>query len=299
MSISLLSAGRRISSSNIGLHPEARRWSRRVVENGGSASPTTLAAVSSFCTAIEAAGIRDRFYRLNLFCGDNLAACLVPLYRGQSLAGPRFGNAVDSNENFVSGDYAETGTSGGLGTGATNSTKSLDTGFVPFNAGLVHSDSHMSFYSRQGNTSTGSVMASGFAVTSTEHWQWFINGTSGSVSQFYRSGGQTNSGIEGSFALRTGHLIAIRSGSIAAIIRNGTNLSLAANTTTTATWTTGRPQAVRVFARRFVVSNADSTDQRIATTLQAYSMGAAMTDAQGLAYHNALQAFQTALGRQL
>jgi hypothetical protein len=36
--------------------------------------------VSKFCSAIASAGIRDRFYRLNLFCGSNLNAALVPLY---------------------------------------------------------------------------------------------------------------------------------------------------------------------------------------------------------------------------
>jgi hypothetical protein len=36
--------------------------------------------VSKFCSAIASAGIRDHFYRLNLFCGSNLNAALVPLY---------------------------------------------------------------------------------------------------------------------------------------------------------------------------------------------------------------------------
>lgn len=60
-------------------HPEAAAWAARVVDNGSTAG-TSLAAVSKFCRAIDAAGIRDRFYRLNLFCGSNLNAALVPLY---------------------------------------------------------------------------------------------------------------------------------------------------------------------------------------------------------------------------
>lgn len=282
-----------------GLHPEAADWRSRVVANGGSASGSTLKAVDTFCKAIDSAGLRDRFYRLNLFAGTGLEACLVPLYRGQSRTGTQFGNTTDTNSNFVSGDYAETGASGGLGTGAGNATKSLDTGFVPFNAGMLHTDSHMSFYSVNGNTSTGSVMAAANAVTSTQHWQWFLNGTSGAIPVFYRSGGPSNSGVEGAnVSSRAGHLIAQRSGASAAIYRQGVNTGVATNTTNAVSWATGVPPAIRVFARRFFTPN-ETTDQFISTTLQSYSLGLAFTDAQALAYHNALQSFQTALARQL
>ena len=64
------------------LNPEAQDWINRVYANGGTVSQSTASAVSTMCDAIDAAGIRDRFYRLNLFCGDNLNAALVPLYRG-------------------------------------------------------------------------------------------------------------------------------------------------------------------------------------------------------------------------
>jgi hypothetical protein len=54
------------------IHPEAADWANRVRANGGSVSGSTLTAVSRFCASISAAGIRDRFYRLNLFCGTGL-----------------------------------------------------------------------------------------------------------------------------------------------------------------------------------------------------------------------------------
>jgi len=97
------------------IHPEAADWANRVRANSGSVSGTTLNAVSKFCASISSAGIRDRFYRLNLFCGTGLAACLMPLYRGPSLGGTQYGGTTDTNNGpFVSGDYTETGTSGGL-----------------------------------------------------------------------------------------------------------------------------------------------------------------------------------------
>lgn len=113
-----------------GIHPEAWDWNNRVVTNGGTVSPATLSAASAFCYAIDTAGIRNRFLRLNLFAGNSdgsLAAARTPLYRGQSPTGTQYGNATDTNVNFVQGDYAETGASGGL-KGLSVSRKALRTG---------------------------------------------------------------------------------------------------------------------------------------------------------------------------
>ncbi len=108
-------------------HPEAREWIDNVYANGGTVSTSTASAVNDFCNAIDAAGLRDRFYRLNLFAGTGLAAALVPLYRGQSLGGTQFGNATDTNSNFVAADYNEA--SGLISNG---SSKWLNTG-LPLN----------------------------------------------------------------------------------------------------------------------------------------------------------------------
>jgi len=107
-----------------GVHPEANAWRSAVVANGGSVSASTMRAVSKFCADIDKAGIRDRFYRLNLFCGNDLNAVLVPLYRGPSRTGTQLGNATDINQGtFVGSDYVEN--SGLKGNG---SSKYLETG---------------------------------------------------------------------------------------------------------------------------------------------------------------------------
>lgn len=59
---------------------DAQDWVNRVYANGGTVSASTASAVNTFCNAIDAAGIRDRFYRLGIFAGSNLSAALVPLY---------------------------------------------------------------------------------------------------------------------------------------------------------------------------------------------------------------------------
>lgn len=101
-------------SSSSGTNAEALAWANRVVSNGGTVSNSTLNAVSAFCNSIQSYGLRDRFYRLNLICGNNLAASLVPLYLSPSFGGTNIGSATDTNFNLVSEDYNETGVSGGL-----------------------------------------------------------------------------------------------------------------------------------------------------------------------------------------
>ena len=114
------------------LHPETQDWASRVRNAGGSVSGTTLRAVDGFVQAIYNYGLRSLFYRLNLFCGDSspsLVAVRTPLFRGPSLTGAPFGNALDTNFNFVQGDYSETGGNGGLVGNGVN--KRLDTGLAP------------------------------------------------------------------------------------------------------------------------------------------------------------------------
>jgi hypothetical protein len=60
---------------------DAKDWVARVYAAGGTVSQSTANAINTFCNNIDSTGLRDRFYRLNLFCGSNLAAATVPLYR--------------------------------------------------------------------------------------------------------------------------------------------------------------------------------------------------------------------------
>jgi hypothetical protein len=126
------------------IHPEAASWASRVVANGGTVSGTTLSAVDKFCKAIASAGIRDRFFRLNLFCGSFQGA-FVPLFRGPSLGGTQYGGTTDTNNGpFVTADYNETGASGGL---QGNGSKWLTTGLQPHaTASAITANGHLSIW---------------------------------------------------------------------------------------------------------------------------------------------------------
>jgi hypothetical protein len=271
------------------VHPEAADWARRVRANGGSVSGSTLNAVSRFCASIAAAGIRDRFYRLNLFCGTadaSLIAVRTPLYRGQSLGGTQFGNTLDTNVNFAITDYAETGASGGLIGNGIN--RYLNTGLAPSALPSV-ATMHVAAYRGPGTTSNRSMLST---TNATDRYDVFRRGdglhqaTLGSLTaavDFTYAEPGVNAG---------GFYIGTRTGA--------TSLSLRRNTTLVTTNATSVTPVSHAFPFFVFANNSSGTPGNYwPFTLMAYSIGDGLTDTQANAYNNAMQAFQTALGRNV
>lgn len=282
------------------INADAQDWQTRVIAAGGTVSASTFTAVNNFCNAITATGIRDRFYRLNLFCGNNLAACLVPLYRGPSLSGTQYGNTTDTNGNFVSGDYVETGTSGGLK--GDGSTKYLSTG-VTF-ATVPVEFCVLSVYASEMETSGSSINFSlvgntrsngGFVGANLQSWWNF--GPGQRRMENTATGGvavsQTGTVPTAAFVC-AGHL----SGTTYAMYSNG--VSVATSSATLTAQTTNTLSDLLVFARN---NPTDNTTPRTlpanftSARMRAYSIGISMTAAQQVAFYNAMQTFQAALNR--
>ena len=268
---------------------EAQDWINRVYANGGTVVSTSTAnAVSTFCDAIEAAGIRDRFYRMGIFAGYNLNAALVPLYRGPTFGGTTYGNATDTNNGpFVSGDYVETGASGGLNNAAR--TKHLDTGFATNT--LSDGNRHLAAYARTWPNAlyddmVGSESSAGIS-------QQFCLGHQSSASQvsfgcFSNTGRIVSSAVSsGAFWLganySSGNAFLYRNG-----VQDGSGSAAAATPT---------PSSVFVFALNR--ASAPSPTDYFGGTLGGYSIGLSMDAAQATAYNTAMQSFQTALTRNV
>lgn len=265
-----------------GFHPDAADWRTRVIANGGTVSASTFAAVEAFCRAVDTAGIRSRFYRLNLFCGSNLSACLVPLYRGPSLGGTQYGNTTDTNNNFVSGDYVETGAGGGL-TG-NGSTKHLRTGVTMTDIGV--NDGHVAWYTSRDTFPASNMTVAGQARGNGRAWAYY--GTTAINLQYgINSIAPTvTSAVKGSHILQ--RVVNAVNGAKAYV-----NGSLVA---TSGISSTGSDSGGDIWV--FALNQTNAT-LLYSGDLRCYSLGVSFTDAQALAYHNALQAFQTALGRNL
>jgi hypothetical protein len=246
-----------------------------------------MKAVDTFARSVASAGIRDRFFRLNLFCGTGLNAALVPLFRGPSLGGTQYGGTTDTNVGpFVSGDYAETGASGGLTN--TGRTKYLNTGF-PTNT-LAAGDRHLAFYARSFvNSDFDQFMGSESAASIS---QAFVLGFQVSASAVAFQFGASTSAISSAGSVSSGAFwLGVHNTSTGGVIyKNGVS-----DGTGTLTAATPPSSDVHIFG----INRASSTANvdRYGGACVGYSIGAALTAPQAAAYNTAMQALQAALAR--
>ncbi len=274
------------------IHHEAIDWATRVSANGGTISTTVLRAVSDFCAAIDAASLRSSMRRVNLFCGGNLSGCLVPLYRATSSGGSVLGNDTDTNANFVSADFQETGASGGLKGNGTS--KYLNTGFTP--ALFASTDSvHLSYSATSLETAhTNNPCAIGtYDGTDPTLYDLSVSfNILGGNSRCARL--STQSGIVRVSAITRGstesHLIGTRTASNAAALY-GDGVSLATSTTSVTSGTSTRPFYV------FAENSSGTTTAFTSGRLRMYSIGSGLTATQAAAFSNAVAAFNATLGR--
>ena len=273
-------------------HPEAADWANRVRTNGGAAvSGSTLLAVSRFCRAIDAAGIRSKFRRLNLFCGTSdasLVAVRTPLYRGESRTGTQYGSSLDTNVNFVEGDYTETGASGGLLGNGTS--KYLNTGFnVDQLPGAANC--HIASYIRGTQDIASARTLVGVLFNGvTDRYRLFLQ-LSGSSAPNYgiqtELGKATAAGIVNRINTNGGLILASRTSTTSLTIYDD---AVSVATTATITDETTGASPFFVFARNGPVEYYNGR-------MAAYSIGAGLSDAEATSYYSAMNTFQTALSR--
>jgi hypothetical protein len=271
---------------------DAQDWINRVYSNGGTVSTATAAAVNQFCTDIENApggSIRDRFLRLNLFCGSFQGA-FVPLYRSASFGGSPLGNATDTNlgsPSFLVGDYSES--SGLQGNG---SSKYLNTG-VPMNFANLR-DYHLSSYVSSitsggpgfigADTNGDGVSPRAFQAlvsfaSATRIWVWYNIATS-----FIQADNSSNSyapGLLTGVGSATANSLYVGSSSVASA-GAGSNETISQTFPIYVFAHNGRNASVLAYAN---------------ARLGGYSLGLAMTATQVGHYNTALAAFNAAMGR--
>lgn len=271
--VTVLAGGRLVTSFSY--DADAQAFFNAVVANGGTISTATKGYVNTFVLAAKANGYWSKLNRINLFCGDQLLAAVVPLKIGG-------GNTTDTNHNFVNGDYTEaTGLTG------DGSTKYLETGLNP-SVSLTANSTHISVYNR---SSTGSGhIGSESGSNNFEMWAPLGGGTVYS-DQYNATGGQGRVNTSGSVATPWGFLVGSRiSSSDHQIYRNGSSVA------TSATSGGSIPsQAIFIFA----TSNNGSPGDYSGNSYGSYSFGDGLTSTDVTNYYNDLQAFQTSLARNI
>jgi hypothetical protein len=273
----------RISTTN---HPDVDNWLNTVALNGGSASSLTIAALNTFCNSIESAGLRNRFHRLNLFCGNNLASCLVPLYNSPSSNGIPFGFSLDINTNFLDADYTENSGLKGNGT-----SKYLLTGLPMTFLGTNQLHLYCSFLPDQ--NSITALLAARFNLAGSLAMESVYNSVSANRPRttWFGTGNQPNDHCN-PLTGRTQYLCNFDGTQPLLVLGRNINLN---NVNNAISYSAANNETFLVFA-----GNQTGTGITGYTThrIDAYSIGAAFTSStQRNAFHDAMNNFRIALGR--
>jgi hypothetical protein len=202
------------------------------------------------------------------------------------------GNTTDTNVGpFVSGDYNETGAGGGLlGNG---SSKYLNTGLTVSDIGTAASG-HMSVY--HGLSSGVNVnryyMGANDATTGNRFYFGTDSFSTATVFGSYGSAQNASQSLAANGHGPAGHRILSRE--TASLLTHYYNGSVVA------TNTTGIATAVSTAAFAVFAANRNGTVDRWHNSwIAAYSIGLGLNSSQAAAYRDAMQTFQTALGRNV
>lgn len=258
------------------LDADAAAWAAAVTSAGGTYSAGTLAAVSAFCVSAKANSYWTKLTRINLLCGDQLTAALVPLKVGG-------GNATDTNNNFVSGDYTEA-----TGLTSNGTTKYLNTGLLA-NA-LTANSTHLAVYNRSSSLATGGANRGAIgAFDGTNFFRTFAPETDHTAydDQYNNGSGRVSAALSTPY----GFIVGTRTASNAhALYRNGT--SLASNATSAAAL-----PSLAIYVCAFNSSGSATTGG--VHPLSAYSIGAGLSSTDVTNFNTDMQVFQTALSRNV
>jgi hypothetical protein len=252
------------------LETETEAWAAAVVTNSGTASAATIAAMNDFVVGAKAGSIWTKLTRCNLFCGDQLAACAVPVA----------GSGNDTLVNFVSGDYTEATGLTGDGT-----TKYLNTGLTANT--LSANSTHLTVVNQ--SSAAGSAGKHG-AEDGTNRFSGFTPWTDmlPYVYQYDSTAGQGR--LVGTAVMRqSGVLTMSRTASNShAVYANGR--SIGSNTTSGGSLPA---RAIYIFA----INNGGTPSLNRADTLQGYTIGSGLTAAEAKLLANLLMDFNVAIGR--
>lgn len=255
--------------------PDAEAYFVRVVAEGSDLSDPTKEAVNNFVVAAKVGEYWDKLKRVNLFCGADLIAALVPLKVETG------GQNTDTAVNFVGGDYSEE--TGITGDGAT---KHLDTGFNPATS-LTAESAHFGRYNRSATAVSGSDGCTG-GGGSFAQFAPYGDGT------FYSDIYDTGSGrVSGPTSAPFGFLLASRESAASHIIyQNG-----AAVASSSSTGGTAPSLPIYIFASNISFADPPGASQWHSYNYAAYTIGDGLTEEEVELFNVDMQIFQAALGR--
>lgn len=281
-------------------------WINTVYLNGGSASSTTISALNTFCNSIDEAGLRTKFYRLNLFCGNNIRACFVPLYNSPYKNSIQYGFGVDVNRLFTqdSDDFVYSENQGLLGNIQDISGQSflsrryLNTGLVLGQYSVFNNNLHYSIYSNNitNNTITTNTAMGTYDGASTG-FTLKVSTSDFNIGAFSNSTlNYSNSSTPKNYPSNKGLYIGTYSNNMLNFYE-GRGSRLGYRDITLYPITTPSTSAVTIFSENR--ANTSGALYNFIDYMQGYSIGLGLSQSEIETYYDIMQTFQTALNRNV
>ncbi|MBN3993896.1 MAG: hypothetical protein HWQ36_26280 [Nostoc sp. NMS2] len=264
------------------LDTDVANFKNRIIADGGTISNSSLQAHNTFVKSLKLGGIWDKCLEIATYAGNDLNAALVKL---------KYPSGIQSsltNVGFVNADYSEiTGLSGD-----TSNTKYLKTGFIPSVQLTSSLDAHLSVYARNTVAISGSGSAP-FAYLGCNNTtpRFYLFRQTSTLTGFV--GSSTEMSVTKSTATAPGHiLLSTVSSNLGYLFYNGN-----VETTDTSFTTNARPTCeVSIFSY-----DNGGTQFLLRSNLICgmHTIGYGLDTNQATIFYNAVQALQTALGRQV
>lgn len=262
---------------------EVDAWLVRVSAASGSVSAGTETAARAFVTSCKSASIWSLIQRCNLFCG-NFAASMVPLVN-------TLGASADTFTNGVSADYTEA-----LGPQTNGTDKRIGTGYTPSEL-----TGGMSAYLRttQASDANGRCVIGADNAAATQSYRLIGNrdATGATVAGAVRAawggvGSLSNPSTTGGMVAAFWHMTR-RGPTDSELFKNG--VSVGTSSTSIVPASSGVPLSI------FCLNNNGTfaAFMTSGTRLGGYVIDSGMTAPQAAALYTAMQAFQTALSRNV
>jgi hypothetical protein len=290
-------------------HLEVSDW--LTIVGSGNVSSGTRTALNTFFQAIDAVtGLRAKIIRLNLFCGNSVTEALVPQIKSTSRGGSTIGNSDDTlrdNSTTNSGwSYTETGSSGGLQSGATadDGTGRPASYIHPgIDADDIGNTGALGFYLRTSFTATASKGYIGYDInTGVSPNPWCRIGwsnTDDATSFVWRTGTAASNGFVPSVSettASTGFWLGSRTANNdARLYKNGTQMSQATGSATMATLTSTAGFGI------FTAHNGTNWTGYYQPSIRSggYIIATGLDSTEAAAISSAFEAFNDALSRGL
>lgn len=245
--------------------PDALAFFDRVLAAGGSLTTTEQNAVTQLVLDMKSAGIWSAMKAIYPMVGASAAACAQNL-KSSSFTG-----------TFTSGwTFASTGVTG-------NGSSTYMNTFLASNGNLSLNSTHLSYYSRTNNTYNASEI--GYEFGGSDQTQIIINFNNVNFDCVYNApgAGTPRSGTTSAF-----FVVSRTSSSLVKSYRNTTVIATSTNVPST-------------LNNNFFYVGARNSPGPIPTNRECAfaSIGDGLDDTQQTNFYNAVQAFQTTLGRQV